>query len=342
MLDLTPEETEQLRRPEIPLARWRKGEALFASKFERLAILQAGPEIISNPLRKQIIAEKAKLRTLVANDPKLVEDFQFFTRKLAWEPEALLQGLLADCNMMKATAQSVIAKEKRNHWPIEQLVLHDACQDLSELASLVERINQTAFSPARTVALRSETGERFSGARERYLLTAFQRLPEILCSYGGELRRKIENTSHFWFREKKFWNTAVDTAREDSVFERIHRQLGRYHSVRLYRLTNAGRQAKGLSSIEYRAFLVWLNRLRKRCQRTQRLRDFVLEHRDKQIVLRQKSRSGRTTTSYVAATAEISAIVRLIRQADHVCVQGQWHTKKEFEKQFLDVSATSS
>lgn len=340
--EFTPEEIGQLQRPEIPLHLWREGKALFAAKFEQIAISQVGPEIVRSRGRKEIMASKAKLRVLIANDSQLLDDFQFFTRKLAWQPEVLLQQVLFDCNMMRATAQTVISKEKRQHWPIGQAVLENAFLDISDLASLIGRINGTEFSPAKTLALRSENGARLREEHERYLLKAFRRLPEILCSYGDELRRKTENKSHFWSRQEKSWNKLVTMAREDSVFERIRRQLGRYHSVRLHRLINAARRAQGLSSVQYRAFLVWLNRLRNRCERAIRLRDFVARHRNEKIMVRHEGESGRTETIQVAATTDNSAVARLIQNAVHVCIDGRWYSKLEFERLFIDAPNASS
>jgi hypothetical protein len=261
---LTADEIEQLRRPEIPLDLWRNGEALLSSKLERLTIQRVGRQITNNPATKKIKADKAELRKLIVSTPQLVEDFEFFTKKLGWSPEGLLQHLYWDCNMMHATPQTVIAKQKRKHWPMDRAVLDALCDDISTLAARLEKLNRTKFSPARAVILHAETGGRLPPVRERYLLKAFRELPEILRFYGGDLKRKVLTNALYWSKTEKSWEFLVKGARQDSVYERIRAKAGKYHAVRLHRLVKAARQIQNLSPIEWYAFRKWLGELKQR------------------------------------------------------------------------------
>jgi hypothetical protein len=279
---LTADELEQLHRPEIPLEPWRKGESLFGRKIKRIQrkqnIERSGRDVANNPVTRSIIAEKSELRKLIANDPKLVRDFEFFTKKLGWHPEGLLQLLYFDCNMMPATPQKVIASEKRKIWAIDQKELEDLCEDISALALRLRELDKTPFSPARTAILRSPAilrsgdGDRLPIKRERYLLGVFHDLPEILGLYGRELRRKVGIKTKFWSRAREDWKGIVESARENSLYERIRSGAGQYHANRLHRLVNAARQVKHLGPYEHRALVVWLGRLRERCEKAKQLR----------------------------------------------------------------------
>lgn len=263
-LHLTADEIEQLRRPEIPLEQWRKGEALLGSKRERLTILQAGRKIADSQGRKNILADKARLRQLIANDPRRVKDFQFFTKKLAWEPEGFLQDLYWDCNMMHATLQTILASERRKIWRMDSETLERILRHLVALAKETKALNRTDFSPGRTVILRNRQGQRLSRADEKYLLRVFGELPKILCLFARELRRKLRLWEAHWQQNQAAWKELVEGVRENSLYEKIRAKAGQYHSARLHRLVNAAREVQALPRIEYRAFVVWLNRLRKR------------------------------------------------------------------------------
>jgi hypothetical protein len=160
--ELTREELNLLNRPEIPIESWCKGEALLGRKIEKLRrkqlITDGEPDITKNPTTQKIIAEKAQLRKLIANDAQLLKDFEFFTKKLGWEPETLLQFLYWDCNLMHATEQSIIAHEKKRQWPISKKTLEDLCHDISALSLRLDQLGKTDFCPARTVILRTTDG----------------------------------------------------------------------------------------------------------------------------------------------------------------------------------------
>ena len=243
--------------------------------MERLARQQvvklAGRDITNSPVTQRIIADKAELRKLIANDSKLVKDFEFFLKKLCWGPEGLLQHLYWDCNMMRATQQTIIAEEKKSNWPIDRKTLEDLCADTSALALRLEDLDKTDFSPARTVILRTADGVPLPREHEKYLLRAFRDLPEILGFYSWELRRKILYAAHFWSEDAQSWKSIIELTRENSLYENIRTRAGHYHAVRLHRLVNAARKAQGLAPLELRAFTIWLNRLRARLEKSKPL-----------------------------------------------------------------------
>ena len=269
--ELTTNEIDQLRQPQIPLELWRRGEALFGCKLERITRQRVGRDVTDNAVTRKIIADKAELRKLIANDPQLVKDFEFFTTKLGWDPEGLLQHLYWDCNMVRATQQTILANEKRTTWPLSQKALENLCEDISALAIRLEKLNETDFSPARTVILRTAEGVPLPREQERYLLTAFQKLPEILGFYNRELRRKVLNTAQFWTRHQDSWKSIIESTRGNSLYEKIRARSGQYHAVRLHRLVNTAREAQALPRLEPRAFMIWLNRFRARREKSKPL-----------------------------------------------------------------------
>jgi len=269
--ELTANEIDQLRQPQIPLELWRRGEALLGRKLERITRQQVGRDVTNNAVTRKIIADKAELRKLIANDPQLVKDFEFFTTKLGWDPEGLLQHLYWDCNMMHASQQAILASEKRATWPLDQNALANLCEDISALAVKLEELNETDFSPARTAILRTADGVPLPRAQGQYLLVAFRDLPEILGFYSRELRRKVLSTARFWSRHKHHWKSIIESVREGSLYEKIRARAERYHAVRLHRLVNAARQVQGLPLLELRAFVIWLNRLRARREKSKLL-----------------------------------------------------------------------
>jgi len=248
----------------IDFALWSKGEPYppaFAKKFE---LTGRHRKIADNPATKRIIAEKAQLRSKIAGSPQLVKDFEFFLDKMGWHPEKFLQHVYWDSNMMHATPQTVVSTEKKQMWPIDRKSLQETVQNIQALAEQIERLSKTDFSPARTVILRDEKRMPIDPTEERYLLGAFRDLPYILRCFGGDLRRKICNQDQFWAREKEFWVSAVEGARRNSLYEQIRAKTGQYHTVRLHRLVSAAREVQGLPPINQRAFVVWLNKLKKR------------------------------------------------------------------------------
>ena len=254
---LSEDELQLLRKPEIPVKEWQQGKSLFESKLE-------WPDIANNSSTKAIRADKAKLRKLIATEAQLVKDFEFFTRKLGAQPEALLQELNSDCNMMHATLQSIIAGEKKRCWSIDQEELENLHKELLAFMVRLERLSQTSFSPGRTAILRDERGVRLSVEREAYLLGAFCEMPGILRAYASELRRKVQNIDAYWSKTKESWKTLIEISRSHCLYERIYAKLGKYHAVRLHRLVNAARRANDLPELEWFAFRKWLSEMKTR------------------------------------------------------------------------------
>lgn len=262
---LSDDEIQLLRRPEVPIQQWCKGEPVLGSRLERrLTRLLVGRKF---QVPNYPIAGKAKLRKVIANDPKLVRDFEFFTNKLGWDPEALLHDLYWDCNMMHATLQTILASQSVGR---DLKKAQKALSHIALLAKEVRTLNRTEFSPARTAILRNRKDELLRPAKQKYLLRVFSELPEILCCYGRELRRKFRLREASWVEEKTDCETIYKVTRQNSMYERIRAKVGKYHAVRLHRLVNAARHVQGFPPIELRAFIVWLNKLRKRSESTER------------------------------------------------------------------------
>jgi hypothetical protein len=243
---------------------WDKGKPYPSALAKKLQLTGRHRKAADNPATKRIVAEKAKLRKEIARSSKLVEDFEFFLGKMDWYPELLLQQLYWDSNMMHADPQTVLAKQKKSTWPISRETLIEIRENVRVLAEQVERLSKTDFSPARTVILCDADGRRLHRADEKYLLRAFRNLPDILSFYASELGRKLSLASGYWSREAKEWKSLVELARQNSLYERIRAKTGQYHTVRLHRLVNASRLTRGLRAIKQRAFIIWLNRLKKR------------------------------------------------------------------------------
>ena len=222
--------------------------------------------IRKNPGTRLIIAQEAELRRRIRRDPQLAEDFDFLVRKTGWRLHRLLQLLYWDSNMMHADPQTVLGGAKRDAWPIDRKTLKAILRDISALAEQVEQVNKTEFSPARSLILQNGAGLRILRKEEKYLLKTFGDLPGILRFYCGELKRKLKITDNFWPRQKERWKSIVDLTRRNSLYEGIRSATpdDKYHATRLLRLVNASREVQGLPPVEFRAFIVWLNRLRKR------------------------------------------------------------------------------
>jgi hypothetical protein len=221
----------------------------------------------NNPTTRKIFVDKQKLLLRIRQSPQLERDFEFLLGKMDWDVDQLLQYLYWDSNMMHADPQTLIRKEKERTWPIDRETLSEIRTNIRVLTEQMERLNKTDFSPARTVTLHAENGERLNRADERYLLKAFSRLPEILRFYGQEMSRKLTLSALHWPRAIERWKSLVAHARKTSLYEQIRVKTGQYHVVRLHRLVSISRQVQGLPPISQRSFIVWLNRLKKRLER---------------------------------------------------------------------------
>lgn len=225
----------------------------------------------NNPATRGVFLGKQRLLREVRKSPQLARDFGFFLEKMGWNTDQLLQHLFWDSNMMHADPQTVINKEKKRTWPIDRETLNEMRTNIRVLTEQIKRVSETDFSPARTIILHDQKGRRLRRADERYLLKAFSDLPGILRFYRWELSRKLTLSSLHWSHEVKTWRSLVAHARKTSLYETIRSTTGQYHVIRLHRLVNVSRQVQGLPPIEQRAFIIWLNRLKKRHQAPSRL-----------------------------------------------------------------------
>jgi len=221
-------------------------------------------KLANNPATRRIFAEKQQVLRQIRNSPRLMSDFDFFLGSLDWDTECLLQHLYWDSNMMHADPQTLVRKEKARIWTVDRRTLSKIRTTIRVLSEQMEQISETDFSPARTAILRDEKGMRLHPADEKYLLTAFRNLPDVLRFYGYEVSRKLANVDKYWLSSKKDWKSIVEQARQSSLYEKIRAKTGQYHVVRLHRLVNISRQVQGLPPVNQRAFIVWLNRLKKR------------------------------------------------------------------------------
>ena len=219
-----------------------------------------------NPFTRRVIAQKVEFKARIDANVQLKKDFEFLVNKTGWNPGKLLHRLYWDSNMMHADTQTVVKNAKNYTWPVERKMLEAIHKSIFRLAEQLEQVNKTSISPARKVILRNSKGIRLSRKDEMYLLDAFDWLPEILRFYGGELKRDFDRNCVFWEREKVRWRYLVDAARRDSLYEEIRLAApdNKYYATRLLRLVNTSRAVQKLPPIEERAFIVWLNRLRRR------------------------------------------------------------------------------
>lgn len=235
-----------------------------ASKSGLVSRLEKQSQSLGAALSRQIKGAKQQLRYCVTNDPQLKRDFDFLIGKTGWRSELFLARLFWDKNIMHADPRAVLARMKSEDWPVARGDLERIVKDAHALAKQIERVNETEFSPARTLILRDGFGERLSPRKERELQHSFATLPEILRLYAGELRRKVLITAGFSRRVAEDRAAIVKDVRKTSLFELVRSATGQYHATRLLRLVNAARKVCDLPPIEQRAFIVWLNRLRKR------------------------------------------------------------------------------
>lgn len=219
-----------------------------------------------NPFTRLVIAHKTELRRRIDADAQLKKDFEFLISKTGWDPHTLLHQLYWDSNMMHADSQTLVRKGKNDTWPIDRKTLEVILKNIARLAEQVEEVSKTEFSPARAIVLRNRKGLRLHPKYERYLLETFSCLHNVLRYYGAELKRNLDRTCVSWEREKERWNYLVDVARRNSLYEgiRLATPGNQYHATRLLRLVNTSRNLQNLLPIEHRAFIVWLNRLKRR------------------------------------------------------------------------------
>jgi hypothetical protein len=248
----------------IDIDLWSKGEPYPLALAKELKLSKENRKFADNPTTKKIVSSKAQLRRKIATSPKLADDFNFFLDRMGWHPELLLQYLYWDSNIMHTFAQAVMRVEKQRKWPVDRKDLQKILQNVSLLTEQTERLSKTDFSPAHTVILLDEEDRRLNPAYEKHLLRAFRNLPEILRRFGGDLRRKLSHADFVWSREKKRLISEIQLARQTSLYERIRAKTGAYHSTRLHRLISVAREVQGLSYINSRAFVIWLNKLKKR------------------------------------------------------------------------------
>lgn len=218
-----------------------------------------------NPTTRLIIAQKAEIKRRIDGSTRLTKDFEFLLIKTGWSAGKLLQLLYWDSNMMRADPQTVVKRVKDGTWPIDRNKLKTILKNIERLAGQLELVNKTEFSPARRVILQNSNGMRLSREDERFLLDTFSWIPEILRFYGGELRKNFDRTCIYWERQKENTKYLVDHARRNSLYEgiRLATSSNEYNASRLLRLVNTSREVQKLPPIESRAFVVWLNRLRR-------------------------------------------------------------------------------
>jgi hypothetical protein len=215
-------------------------------------------------LSKRIARTKRQLRRRITNDPQLKKDFDFLIGETGWRSDLLLARLFWNSNMMHADSRTVLGKMRKESWPIKRGTLEKILKDAHALAKQIELVNETKFSPGRTVIFRDEKDARLSRRKERDLQDNFARLPQILCGYAEELGRNVFIGTVFSRRNATVMEYIVKSAKETSLFERIRVCTGKYHATHLLRLVNAARMVGKLPPLEERAFFVWLNRLKER------------------------------------------------------------------------------
>jgi hypothetical protein len=218
-----------------------------------------------NPFTRRVIAGEAELQRRITANPELAADFEFLLRKTGWNRGLLLRLLYWDSNIMHADRQTILRGERVRAWPLDRNTLKTILRDISVLADQIERLNQMDLSPAQSMILRTKTGVEFNPRDAKRLLRTFRDLPEILRFYHGELSRKIEARTSLWPKQEKEWLSIVDMTKQNSLYERIRLadSQDQYNSNRLHRLVNASREVQGLPPIKLRAFVKWLNELKK-------------------------------------------------------------------------------
>jgi hypothetical protein len=218
-----------------------------------------------NPVTKSIIAQEAELQRRITASAQLTRDFDFLLKKTGWSPNTLLKRLYWDANVMHADRQTVLRKVRAKAWPLDRDTLKATLGNILTLADQVERVNRTDLSPAHCIILRDSRGGELNPRDTKRLVAVFRDLPEILRSYHRVLKRTVNIHATTWPAEERNWSSLTDTVKENSLYEAIRLADSRdqYNSNRLHRLVNAAREVQGLPPIELRAFVKWLNQLRK-------------------------------------------------------------------------------
>src|SRR5579863_7477382 len=139
----------------------------------------------------RIKRQKDRLYKRLAADQGLKKDFDYFISKTGWSKEYLIGMLFWDCNMMNADPKRVLAKEKNRTWTISESLLLRTVKNILKVAALVERVNQTDFSPVSTISFCDENGDRLSAKESNYRRTIAASLPDMLRMYAWDLRRKV-------------------------------------------------------------------------------------------------------------------------------------------------------
>jgi len=215
---------------------------------QALQVEMSGPSKTERTLQAQMRAQKEEFRKRTERDPQLRKDFDFLIEKTGLQPHQLVTGLWLDCNLMRADRQTLLRNAKKEAWPIDEDTRRRNITNIRRVAGQIRVINQTEFSPFRTISI----GDQFAG------------LPEILRSYAKELERKVEIWSPYWQRKRSRIPTWVELTRQNSLYERIRSSAERYHQTRLLRLVNVMREIMDYRRIEPRAFAIWLNRVENR------------------------------------------------------------------------------
>jgi hypothetical protein len=215
-------------------------------------------------LNRRIKTGQKQLRQTIAGDPQLKRDLEFFVDLTGWRPDLFLSRLYWDSNIMHAGPQAVVAQAKKESWPIARHTVERIVKHVSRLASEIELIAETHFSPDRTHIFRNGAGAALSPQKAQALREDFAALPETLRRYSHDLRRKLLIEIGYWRRSREPLKVIAEEARSSSIFELLRAAVGQHHAVRLLRLVNAARKVHGFTPIKQRAFVVWLNRLRKR------------------------------------------------------------------------------
>jgi len=167
---------------------------------------------------------------------------------------------------MHADLQTILRNIKNETWPVDRNTVERILRNLSGLAEQIALVNESKFSPARTAILRDGSGVPLRLRKQRDLQEAANRLPDILRFFRGELQRKFNLADYFWKKRKNNWKSIFEVTRQSSICERIRLATSdnKYNANRLLRLINTSRDVQGLPPIELRAFIIWLNKSRKR------------------------------------------------------------------------------
>jgi hypothetical protein len=226
--------------------------------------------LLKNPATKKIIADEAELQRRITADPQLTADFEFLLKKLGWPPSILLKRLYWNANVMHADRQTLLRQARANFWPLDQDTLKTTLENILAVANQIEMVNQTDLSPVDplgiTLELRNKKGVKPNPRDTTWLLKVFRDLPDVLRAYYGVLAKDVESRSADWPDEKKRSSSLADIIRTNSLYEHIRLadpEVDEYNSNRLRRLVNASRGVLGLPTIELRAFVKWLNELKK-------------------------------------------------------------------------------